>query len=36
MREWYLPLAPIAAISYFMVFPHQFSSLIAWAVQFVR
>jgi len=35
MREWYLPLAPVAAIIYFLVFPDQFSALIAWATRFV-
>ena len=36
MRDWYLPLAPIATIGYFLVFPDQFSSLIAWAMQHIR
>jgi hypothetical protein len=35
MREWYLPLAPVAAIIYFTAFPKQFSALIAWATHFV-
>ena len=36
MRDWYLPLSPILAIGYFMVFPNQFTALVAWALQFVR
>jgi hypothetical protein len=36
MRDWLLPLAPIATVMYFVVFPHQFSELIAWARQFAH
>jgi len=31
MREWYLALAPVAAIIYFIFFPNQLSVMIAWA-----
>lgn len=36
MREWYLPMAPVAAIIYFTAFPAQFNALIAWAQQMIR
>jgi hypothetical protein len=36
MRDWYLPLAPVAAIIYFIFFPSQLSALIAWAEQIVQ
>ncbi len=31
MREWYLALAPVAAIIYFIFFPDQFNMLIGYA-----
>lgn len=36
MRDWMLPLAPVIAVAYFMVFPDQFGELVTWAVTFVR
>ena len=36
MREWFWPLAPVAAIVYFAVYPHHFTALIVWAERFVR
>jgi hypothetical protein len=35
MREWYLALAPVAAIVYFIFFPAQFHALVAWAERLV-
>jgi hypothetical protein len=34
MREWNLVMAPVAVILYFIVYPAQFSALIAWAIRF--
>jgi len=36
MRDWMLPLSPVAAIAYFFAFPDQFGALISWAETFVR
>jgi len=36
MREWYLALAPVAAIVYFIVFQDQFNAIIGWAGGFVH
>jgi hypothetical protein len=36
MREWYWPLAPVAAIVYFVAFPGHFEAMIVWAERFVR
>jgi len=31
MREWLLPMAPIAVVMYFTVFPQQFGVFVYWA-----
>lgn len=31
MREWYLALCPIAAVAYFLMYPHQLKMLMNWA-----
>ena len=36
MREWMLVLIPVALIVYFIVYPDQFTALMAWAMQWVR
>jgi hypothetical protein len=36
MRDWFLPLAPVATIIYFIAFPDQFSALITWAGRFIQ
>jgi hypothetical protein len=36
MREWFLPMAPVAAIIYFTAFPGQFSALIDWAQHMIH
>ncbi len=36
MRDWILPLTPVIAAAYFMVFPEQFGALVTWAQAFVR
>jgi hypothetical protein len=36
MRDWMLPLAPVIAVAYFMVFPDQFGALVTWAQNFAR
>jgi len=36
MRDWILVLIPVAIIVYFIVYPDQFSALMAWAMQWVR
>jgi hypothetical protein len=36
MRDWYIVVAPVAVVVYFLVFPDQLSWLMDWAMQFVR
>jgi hypothetical protein len=36
MRDWFLPLTPVGAIIYFIMFPDQFNSFLVWAERFVR
>jgi hypothetical protein len=36
MRDWYLPMAPLAAVIYFTAFPGQLSALVAWAERFIH
>lgn len=36
MREWLLPIAPIAAVMYFTVYPHQFGELVMWIGNFLH
>lgn len=36
MKDWYLPLAPVAAIGYFLLFPEHFYALVTWGSHFVR
>lgn len=36
MRDWILPLAPVLAMAYFALNPHQFSEVITWAGSFVH
>ena len=36
MREWFWPLAPVIAIVYFVVYPHQFGEVMNWAQAFVH
>ncbi len=36
MRDWVLPLAPVIAVVYFVVNPHQFGAVLAWAQAFVH
>jgi hypothetical protein len=36
MRDWLLPLSPVIAISYFMLFPQHFNAVLDWAGQLVR
>lgn len=31
MREWVLALGPVAAIVYFVMYPHQLKALMDWA-----
>jgi hypothetical protein len=35
MRDWILPVAPVIAITYFAINPHQFAELINWAQSFM-
>jgi hypothetical protein len=35
MRDWLLLLAPIAFIVYFLIYPDQFSTFVAWASHLV-
>jgi hypothetical protein len=36
MREWFWPVAPVAAIGYCLAYPDQFTALIVWAERFIR
>jgi len=36
MQDLLLMVGPIAAVAYFLVYPNQFNSLLAWAVHFVH
>ena len=36
MRDWLLPVAPIAAVVYFVVFPDQFYALLDWAASLMH
>ena len=36
MREWFWPVAPIAAIIYCVVYPDQFTAFIVWMERFVH
>ena len=36
MREWFWPVAPVAAILYCLVYLDQFTALIVWAERFIR
>jgi len=36
MRDWVLPVAPIALVVYFIVFPDQFSALLGWAADLMH
>ena len=36
MREWFWPVAPVAAVLYFTFYPEQFTAFIVWAERFVR
>ncbi len=31
MRDWWLPMAPIAVVMYFTIFPQQFGDFLNWA-----
>jgi hypothetical protein len=36
MRSWFLPLAPVAAVAYFVVFPQQLSVVGALAARLMH
>jgi hypothetical protein len=36
MREWFWPVAPVAAIGYCLAYPDQFTAFIVWAERFIR
>jgi hypothetical protein len=36
MRDWLLVLAPVAAITYFLVYPDQFRSFMAWCARLLH
>ncbi len=36
MSDWIWTLAPVAAVVYFAVNPHQFGELLSWAGYFVH
>jgi hypothetical protein len=36
MRDWLLPMTPIAVVVYFIFFPGQFYALLDWAAQMLH
>jgi hypothetical protein len=36
VREWFWPVAPVAAILYFTLYPDQFSAFVGWAERFIH
>jgi hypothetical protein len=36
MKDWVVPLSPVAAVGYFLLFPEHFYALVTWGNQFVR
>jgi len=36
MREWFWPVAPVAAIIYCIAYAEQFTAFITWAQRFVH
>jgi hypothetical protein len=36
MRDWIIILAPLAAIIYFLVFPSDFTAMIAWFARLIH
>jgi hypothetical protein len=36
MREWILAFVPATLVVYFVIYPEQFSALVAWGVRFVQ
>ena len=36
MREWFWPMAPVAAILYSIVYPDKFTAFVVWAERFVH
>ncbi len=36
MRDWLLPVAPVAALIYFAVYPDRFAAFIGWAGRYIH
>jgi len=36
MRDWLLPMAPVAALLYFAIYPEQLYALFNWATRYVH
>jgi hypothetical protein len=36
MRDWWLPIAPVAALIYFAVYPDKFQAFVGWAGHYIR
>jgi len=36
MREWLLVFIPVAIVVYFIIYPDQFTVLVAWGMEWVR
>jgi hypothetical protein len=36
MRDWFLVLAPIAAVTYFLTYPDQFRAFMTWFGGLIR
>ena len=36
MRDWFLPLVPVATVIYFVAYPQQFDAFVLWAETLMR
>jgi hypothetical protein len=36
MREWFWPVAPVAAILYCIAYPDKFTAFVVWAERFIH
>ena len=36
MRDWLLPMAPVAALAYFAIYPERLYALFNWATHYIR
>lgn len=36
MRNWVVPMSPVVAVSYFVVYPDHLFTAVGWVMAFVR